>query len=70
LFTTNISEEDEFLILASDGVWSVCTNDEACECIRESLRRFSPSSLGESIAHEAAVKAADDLGMCSLRIHI
>ena len=31
--------EDEFLILASDGLWDVVSNEDACEVARACLRR-------------------------------
>ncbi|KAK7319311.1 hypothetical protein RJT34_04030 [Clitoria ternatea] len=30
-----IDEDTEFIILASDGLWKVMTNQEACDCIRD-----------------------------------
>ena len=33
----NLSADDEFLILASDGVWSVMKNDQAVAIVRDSL---------------------------------
>ncbi|XP_029130185.1 probable protein phosphatase 2C 39 isoform X5 [Cajanus cajan] len=31
----NIDDDTEFIILASDGLWKVMTNQEACDCIRD-----------------------------------
>lgn len=31
------SEEDEFMILACDGVWDVMQNDELCDFVRHHL---------------------------------
>lgn len=38
-YTTEIvlSNEDEFLILACDGVWDVCTDEQACEEVRQRI---------------------------------
>ncbi|KAF6173033.1 hypothetical protein GIB67_006409 [Kingdonia uniflora] len=45
---TDRTENDEFLILASDGLWDVMTNEVACEVVRRCFRgrmgRASPSS--------------------------
>lgn len=35
---TERDEEDEFLILASDGLWDVVTNETACEIVQMCLR--------------------------------
>lgn len=35
---TKRDEEDEFLILASDGLWDVMSNEMTCEVARECLR--------------------------------
>lgn len=40
---TERSEEDECLILGSDGLWDVVTNDMACQVARMCLRASSPS---------------------------
>ena len=37
--STQITSEDEFLILACDGVWDVVTDMEACNFVAESLRK-------------------------------
>lgn len=34
-------DKDEFLILASDGLWDVVSNSTACEVVRMCLRRSS-----------------------------
>lgn len=46
-FTTR-SDEDECLILASDGLWDVMTNDEVGEVARHLLRRRRRSMLNSS----------------------
>ncbi|PKA48577.1 putative protein phosphatase 2C 24 [Apostasia shenzhenica] len=38
--------EDECLILASDGLWDVVTNEMACEIVRTCLRDSGPSGCG------------------------
>lgn len=35
---TERSDRDEFLILASDGLWDVVSNEVACKVVRRSLR--------------------------------
>ena len=34
--------EDEFLILASDGLWDVVSNEVACKVVRACLRNWEP----------------------------
>ncbi|KAF6140854.1 hypothetical protein GIB67_042267 [Kingdonia uniflora] len=51
---------DEFLILASDGLWDVMTNEVACEVVRRCLsgqlaRRYSKTVDGSGAAEAAAV---------------
>lgn len=41
---TERSPDDECLILASDGLWDVLSNDMACDVARQCLREGSPSS--------------------------
>lgn len=40
------SEDDECLILASDGLWDVVPNDTACDVARMCLRTQSDSECG------------------------
>ncbi|KAF5726016.1 hypothetical protein HS088_TW23G00753 [Tripterygium wilfordii] len=47
-FTTR-SDEDECLILASDGLWDVMTNEEVGEVARRLLRRLRRSSVSNEI---------------------
>lgn len=68
----NRTELDEFLILASDGLWDVVSNDLACQvarrCLNGELRAASSpkiskvdetSSSGRSRASEAAACLAE-----------
>lgn len=50
---------DEFLILASDGLWDVISNEVACQIVRRCLRgrmrrKISQEVLSEGRAAEAA----------------
>eukprot|EP00070_Physeter_catodon_P048761 XP_028355655.1 probable protein phosphatase 2C 11 [Physeter catodon] len=40
---TRICEDDEFLILACDGIWDCKTNQEAVDFVRERLQRAGTS---------------------------
>ncbi|KAJ4822622.1 hypothetical protein Tsubulata_020953 [Turnera subulata] len=58
------TQEDEFLILASDGLWDVITNEVACQVVRRCLggrmRRKSQDIVSESSrAAEAAAVLAE-----------
>ncbi|KAI3935826.1 hypothetical protein MKX01_033010 [Papaver californicum] len=59
-FTTR-SEEDECLIIASDGLWDVISNDEAGEVARNLLRRRRRSTMSDIASHHAAQAVADHL---------
>ncbi|KAM7272215.1 hypothetical protein ACFE04_026878 [Oxalis oulophora] len=52
------TDSDEFLILASDGLWDVVSNDRACDIVRKCLngeiRKKSLHQVYESRAAEAA----------------
>ncbi|XP_061976791.1 protein phosphatase 2C 37-like [Populus nigra] len=49
---------DEFLILASDGLWDVVPNDTACGVVRTCLRARKPPSPPGSPGSDAAVARA------------
>jgi protein phosphatase 2C len=60
------TEQDEFLLLASDGLWDVVSNDAACKVARSCLNGRAASALPEAVsgstpAHAAALLA--DLAM-------
>ncbi|CAL0315732.1 unnamed protein product [Lupinus luteus] len=62
---TERSEEDECLILASDGLWDVVSNDTACGVVRTCLRAQQkavspPGSPGSYMAAEGSDKACSD----------
>lgn len=58
---TERKEEDEFLILASDGLWDVVTNETACQIVRMCL--LNSSRRGEvksDVSAETSDKACSD----------
>ncbi|KAF3785168.1 phosphatase 2C 56 protein [Nymphaea thermarum] len=67
---TKRSDDDECLILASDGLWDVITNDEACEiarrCLRQCRRRNASARMGEGREVPAARVAAQYLTTLAL----
>ncbi|KAB1209883.1 putative protein phosphatase 2C 8 [Morella rubra] len=59
---TQRTESDDFLVIASDGLWDVMTNEFACnvvwECLnRQTDRRFSDGSSGNCSLNAAAMLA-------------
>ncbi|KAH8497035.1 hypothetical protein H0E87_019658 [Populus deltoides] len=56
--STERTAEDEFLILASDGLWDVVPNDTACGVVRTCLRARKPPSPPGSPGSDAAVARA------------
>ncbi|ONK79144.1 uncharacterized protein A4U43_C01F3380 [Asparagus officinalis] len=60
---TNRTEDDEFLILASDGLWDVISNEVACKITRRCLSgraaKIFPQAIGGSSAAEAAAFLAE-----------
>mgnify|MGYP004715670557 FL=1 len=67
------SREDECLILASDGLWDVMTNEEVCEVARRRILLWHkkngpspPNERGERI-DPAAQDAADYLSRLALQ---
>lgn len=56
---TERTAEDEFLILASDGLWDVVPNDTACGVVRTCLRARKPPSPPGSPGSDAAIESSD-----------
>ncbi|WVZ99665.1 hypothetical protein U9M48_044928 [Paspalum notatum var. saurae] len=52
------TEQDEFLILASDGLWDVVSNEVACKLARNCLSGRAASMFPESVAGRTAADAA------------
>ncbi|KAF6986487.1 hypothetical protein CFC21_004234 [Triticum aestivum] len=50
--------KDEFLVLASDGLWDVVSNDEACRVARSCLTGRAAAVFPESVAGRSAADAA------------
>ncbi|VAH23171.1 unnamed protein product [Triticum turgidum subsp. durum] len=50
--------KDEFLLLASDGLWDVVSNDEACRVARSCLTGRAAAAFPESVSGRSAADAA------------
>ncbi|KAK9066174.1 hypothetical protein SSX86_013495 [Deinandra increscens subsp. villosa] len=67
------AREDECLILASDGLWDVMSNEEACEVARKRILIWHKKNGGNVVERElngvdpAAQAAADYLSMLALQ---
>ncbi|XP_051226726.1 probable protein phosphatase 2C 9 [Lolium perenne] len=69
---TERSDADECLILASDGLWDVVTNEMACDVVRACFRSNGPpepasgegtSSSGKAVSRAESDKACSDAAM-------
>ncbi|WOK91384.1 putative protein phosphatase 2C 51 isoform X1 [Canna indica] len=60
---TERTDKDEFLILASDGLWDVVSNEAACkiarQCLNGRMARMFPDAVSECTAAEAAALLAE-----------
>jgi len=60
---TSRTDKDEFIILASDGLWDVISNEVACRITRQCLTgraaRIFPHAISGSSASEAAAFLAE-----------
>lgn len=57
---TERTSEDECLILASDGLWDVVSNDTACGVARMCLQSRKPPSPPRSPGNDISVTAAGE----------
>ncbi|WCJ28712.1 protein kinase family protein / protein phosphatase 2C (PP2C) family protein [Euphorbia peplus] len=55
---TSLSEEDEFLVMASDGLWDVVSNEEVIRIIRDTVKEAGMCS--KRLATEAAERGSKD----------
>jgi protein phosphatase 2C len=52
------TEKDEFLVLASDGLWDVISNEAACRVARSCLNGRAAAAFPESVSGCTAADAA------------
>ncbi|XP_047319955.1 probable protein phosphatase 2C 39 [Impatiens glandulifera] len=63
----NVDDDLEFIILASDGIWKVMSNQEAVDCIKDIK---DPKSAAKRLNEEALVrKSSDDISSIVVRLH-
>ncbi|EEF36185.1 protein kinase and PP2C-like domain-containing protein [Ricinus communis] len=55
---TTLSSEDEFLVMASDGLWDVVSNEEVVDIIRDTVKE--PGMCSKRLATEAAERGSKD----------
>ncbi|XP_077227267.1 protein kinase family protein / protein phosphatase 2C (PP2C) family protein [Tasmannia lanceolata] len=55
---TSLSLEDEFLVMASDGLWDVISNEEVVSIIRDTVKE--PGMCSKRLATEAAERGSKD----------
>ncbi|KAF3791541.1 kinase and PP2C-like domain-containing protein [Nymphaea thermarum] len=55
---TDLSSDDEFLVMASDGLWDVLGNDEVVPIIRDTVKE--PSMCAKRLATEAVGRGSKD----------
>ncbi|XP_056691166.1 protein kinase and PP2C-like domain-containing protein isoform X2 [Spinacia oleracea] len=55
---TGLSSEDEYLVMASDGLWDVISNEEVLSIIRDTVKE--PSMCSKRLATEAAQRGSKD----------
>lgn len=55
--------EDECLILASDGLWDVVSNETACDVVRMCLRGRAPCASDSGLGVGGPDKACSDAAM-------
>jgi serine/threonine protein phosphatase PrpC len=53
--TTSLKDDDEFVVVACDGIWDVMSNDEAMEFVRGMLKK--PNMTAQKVAEALTTKA-------------
>ncbi|KAF7136042.1 hypothetical protein RHSIM_Rhsim08G0157800 [Rhododendron simsii] len=58
-----LTEDDEFFIMASDGIWDVIGNQEAVDIVRRDLSQLddTPQCVEELVDHASVLKSKDNL---------
>jgi serine/threonine protein phosphatase PrpC len=63
VYTSTITDEDEFIVMASDGLWDVMTEEQVIEFIREWQKNDSPDkpkNVSDAISAEAKNRSSPD----------
>lgn len=55
---TSLSAEDEYLVMASDGLWDVISNDDVVSIIKDTVKE--PAMCSKRLATEAAARGSGD----------
>ncbi|XP_020596132.1 protein kinase and PP2C-like domain-containing protein [Phalaenopsis equestris] len=58
IIETSLSEVDEFLVMASDGLWDVMSNKEVISIIRDTVKE--PTLCSKRLVTEAAARGSKD----------
>ncbi|CAL9084901.1 unnamed protein product [Musa textilis] len=58
IIVTCISADDDFLVMASDGLWDVISNEEVVSIIKDTVKE--PSMCSKRLATEAAARGSKD----------
>jgi len=54
------TEEDEFVVLASDGLWDVMKYQEVCDFIKEQLQTSTRKAISQLVLDEALKRKTND----------
>ncbi|XP_072994595.1 protein kinase and PP2C-like domain-containing protein [Typha latifolia] len=58
IFETSLSADDEFLVMASDGLWDVMSNEDVLLIIKDTVK--DPGMCSKRLATEAAARGSKD----------
>eukprot|EP00803_Ostreobium_quekettii_P001776 evm.model.scf_1355EXC.1 EVM.evm.TU.scf_1355EXC.1 scf_1355EXC:38618-43668(-) len=65
--TEELTTDDEFLVLASDGLWDVVNNEEAVSISRDGFsQQWTPQKVAERLAETAVNRGSNDNISCLL----
>jgi serine/threonine protein phosphatase PrpC len=63
IITRDLSREDEYLVMASDGMWDVLRNKDVSDLV-SSLSNFNPTHIAEELVHLALSRGSMDNVTC------
>lgn len=70
VFTRKITPNDQFLVLACDGLWDMMSDDQVVQFVGDRLKKSNPQEIAQDLCEEALVRWRNTKGSDNVTIII